>query len=41
MRLTKSFFKREAIFTMLFEIALPVLSLLVILILYLVRWLAR
>ncbi len=41
MRLTKSFFKREAIFTMLFEIVFPVLSLLVVLILYLWRWLTR
>jgi len=35
MRLTKSFFKREAIFTMLFEVAFPVLSLLIVLMLYL------
>jgi hypothetical protein len=41
MRLTKSFFKREAIFTMLFEIALPILGGLVVLIIYLLRWLAR
>lgn len=37
----KSFFKREAIFTMLFEIAMPILSLFVILIIYLWRWLSR
>ena len=41
MRVTKSFFKREAIFTMLFEIAMPIVSLFVILMIYLWRWLSR
>ena len=41
MRLTKSFFKREAIFTMLFEIVIPIMSLILILIMYLWRWLSR
>lgn len=41
MRLTKSFFKREAIFTMLFEFVFPILGGLVILLIYLWRWLAR
>jgi len=41
MRQSKSFFKREAIFTVLFEIVMPILSLFVILIIYLWRWLSR
>ena len=41
MRLTKSFFKRDAIFTVLFEIAMPILGLLVVLILYLWRSVSR
>lgn len=41
MRLTKSFFKREAIFIMLFETVIPIVSLLLILIMYLWRWLSR
>jgi ABC-type uncharacterized transport system involved in gliding motility auxiliary subunit len=41
MRLTKSFFKREAIFTVLFEIVIPVLGLLLVLIAYLWRWASR
>ena len=41
MRLAKSFFKREAIYTMLFEIALPIMGGLVVLIIYLWRWLSR
>ncbi len=41
MRLTKSFFKREAIFTVLFEIVIPLLGLLLVLIAYLWRWASR
>jgi hypothetical protein len=41
MKQPKSFFKREAVFTMLFEIAMPVVSLFVILFIYLWRWLTR
>ena len=37
----KSFFKSEAVFTMLFQIVIPVLSLLFVAILYLWRWLLR
>lgn len=41
MRVTKSFFKREAIATLLFQIALPVLGLLLMLIIMaLRRWLS-
>lgn len=38
---TKSFFKREAIFTIVSQIVLPILGLLVVLILYLWRYLSR
>jgi ABC-type uncharacterized transport system involved in gliding motility auxiliary subunit len=41
MRDSKSFFKREAIFTMLFQIVLPSLGLLFVLIIYLWRWLSH
>lgn len=41
MRAAKSFFKREAIFILLFQIAIPVLSLLFFLIAYLWRWASR
>ena len=41
MRLTKSFFKREAIFTLLFQPVLPIFGLLVVLLIYLWRSLAR
>ncbi|HEX8138802.1 MAG TPA: hypothetical protein VF544_14640 [Pyrinomonadaceae bacterium] len=41
MKHTKSFFKREATATMLFNLALPVAGLLFILIIMCWRWLAR
>lgn len=41
MRQPTSFFKREAAFIMLFEIAMPILSLFVILMIYVWRWLSR
>lgn len=41
MRQTKSFFKREAIFTMLFQIVLPILGLFFVLLAYLWRWASR
>jgi hypothetical protein len=37
----KSFFKSEAIFTMLFQIAMPVLGLLLVAIILFWRWLNR
>ena len=37
MRPTKSFFKREAIFTLIFQVALPVLGLLFVLIVLMLR----
>ncbi|HEX8775712.1 MAG TPA: hypothetical protein VF735_19225 [Pyrinomonadaceae bacterium] len=37
MRATKSFFKREAIFTLLFQVAFPVLGLLFLLIMLVLR----
>ena len=41
MRTEKSFFKREAVFTVLFQIVLPVLGFLLILCIYLWRWASR
>ena len=41
MKRTKSFFKREAAATMLFNLALPAVGLLFILIIMCWRWLAR
>jgi hypothetical protein len=41
MKATKSFFKREAIFILLIELAPPVLGLLYFLFILLRRWLAR
>jgi hypothetical protein len=41
MKQTKSFFKTEALATMLFNLALPVTGLLLILALICWRWLAR
>jgi hypothetical protein len=38
---SKSFFKREAVITMLFQIALPALGLLFVLVMLLGRWLSR
>jgi len=41
MRVTKSFFKREAIFTLLLQVGLPVLGLLLVLIIMVLRrWLS-
>jgi ABC-type uncharacterized transport system involved in gliding motility auxiliary subunit len=41
MRTEKSFFKREAVFTVLFQIVLPLLGLLFVLVIYLWRWASR
>jgi hypothetical protein len=37
----KSFFKNEAVFTMLFQIAMPVLGLIFVAMVLLWRWLSR
>ena len=41
MQPAKSFFKREAVFTLLFQLGIPVLSLLFFLVFYLWRWASR